>query len=89
MAIHDAVCWFCGDGSLNEDEECDAGSAVACESAPCSNGGTCHNDQTSFQCQCSEAYEGLTCETETNTAFICTGDEDDCDLHATCRHTGP
>ena len=89
MAIHDSTCWFCGDGNQDEDEECDAGSADACESAPCANGGTCHSTQTSFQCQCTEAYTGPICDTPTDARDLCDVSENDCDLHATCRHLGP
>lgn len=91
MAIHDSTCWFCGDGSQDEDEECDAGQVDACDAAPCANGGTCHTAQqtvSSYQCQCTEAYEGATCETETNPLALCSSDENNCDIHATCRHTG-
>ena len=28
MSLHEARCWYCGDGSVDENEECDAGKTV-------------------------------------------------------------
>eukprot|EP00062_Callorhinchus_milii_P015212 gi/632965391/ref/XP_007898867.1/ PREDICTED: protocadherin Fat 4-like [Callorhinchus milii] len=39
-----------------------------CESAPCSNGGTCLNYPGGFNCTCTEVYSGL----------LCTADVDEC-----------
>ena len=36
--------------------------ANPCESTPCKNGGKCKNKGNDFQCECSENYEGDTCE---------------------------
>ena len=36
--------------------------ANPCESTPCKNGGKCENKGNDFQCECSENYEGDTCE---------------------------
>ena len=33
-----------------------------CDSSPCKNGGTCENDEDTFTCNCTEKFEGLTCE---------------------------
>ena len=33
-----------------------------CDSSPCKNGGTCENDADSFSCNCTEKFEGSTCE---------------------------
>eukprot|EP01048_Picozoa_sp_COSAG05_P000243 COSAG05_NODE_6_length_45604_cov_26.489660_33_plen_929_part_00 len=92
MAIHDSTCWFCGDDNQDEDEECDAGQINACDVTPCTNGGTCYTDHetvSGFQCQCIESYEGPTCGIQTNPGLLCGDSENDCDLHATCRHSGP
>ena len=41
-AVHESHCWYCGDGNVDDDEQCDAGnSADECASAPCQNGGVC------------------------------------------------
>lgn len=39
-------------------------SVYPCDSSPCKNGGTCGNDETEFTCECTEQFEGPTCETE-------------------------
>ena len=33
-----------------------------CDSSPCKNGGTCANDGDSFNCTCTDKFEGPTCE---------------------------
>ena len=33
-----------------------------CDSSPCKNGGTCENDEDTFACNCTEKFEGSTCE---------------------------
>ena len=33
-----------------------------CDSSPCKNRGTCENDEDSFTCNCTEKFQGLTCE---------------------------
>ena len=36
--------------------------ATACEPNPCKNGGTCQLKHHSYVCQCTERFEGSTCE---------------------------
>ncbi len=90
-AIHESHCWYCGDGAVDEDEQCDAGDAAdECESAPCQNGGVCFDGHGEYHCQCGEGFTGDTCEQEVAAAFFCHDDEHaDCDSHASCTHTGP
>ena len=33
-----------------------------CDSSPCKNGGSCENAENTFNCTCTERYEGDTCE---------------------------
>ena len=33
-----------------------------CDSSPCKNGGTCENDEDTFTCNCTEKFEGPTCD---------------------------
>ena len=33
-----------------------------CDSYPCKNGGTCENDEDTFTCNCTEKFEGPTCD---------------------------
>ena len=33
-----------------------------CDSSPCKNGGTCADDGDSFNCTCTDKFEGPTCE---------------------------
>ena len=33
-----------------------------CDSSPCKNGGTCAKDGDSFNCKCTDKFEGSTCE---------------------------
>ena len=99
LAIHHSQCWYCGDGVLNEDEECDAGGENPCtvsensDEAVCANGGTCHQRNTAYgyECQCTENYIGDTCETAIDAVYLChvESGEDDCSDNAICRHTGP
>ena len=34
----------------------------SCRSQPCQNGGQCHNQGTSYNCQCAPGYYGNHCE---------------------------
>jgi hypothetical protein len=89
MALYDSHCWYCGDGVQDVNEECDAGGDTDdCVEAPCQNGGTCHDEVHAFVCQCTDGFTGETCEEVVNPAFLCSTDENDCDEHATCTHTG-
>ena len=33
-----------------------------CESTPCTNGGTCVNEQPGYSCQCKDGYKGQRCQ---------------------------
>ena len=91
-AIHESHCWYCGDGAVDDDEQCDAGdSADECESAPCQNGGVCFDGHGEYHCQCVDGFTGDACEQALDPIHLChaEGGENDCDTHASCRHTGP
>jgi hypothetical protein len=60
-----------------------------CASSPCQNGGSCYDGTRSYECQCAEGWTGDACEEEVPPVYLCHGDENDCDDHATCTHTGP
>ena len=60
-----------------------------CAATPCLNNGNCFThvlSATGYQCDCAAGWEGQTCELHTDP---CDLDEDDCDVHAKCAHTGP
>ena len=42
----------------------------ACRSTPCHNGGTCHNVNNSFTCECPEGFID----------FDCLADQDECEI---------
>ena len=91
-AIHESHCWYCGDGNVDDDEQCDAGDAAdECESAPCQNGGVCFDGHGEYHCQCVDGFTGDACEQALDPIYQCHADygETDCDTHASCRHTGP
>ena len=90
-AIHGSHCWYCGDGSVDDDEECDAGDATdECASSPCQNGGVCFDGHGAYTCQCAEGFIGSDCEQIQPAVYLCHDDEKvDCDGHASCTHTGP
>ena len=91
-AIHGSHCWYCGDGSVDDDEECNAGDVTdECASSPCQNGGVCFDGHGGYTCQCVEGFDGSDCEQTVPAIYLCHADygETDCDGHATCTHTGP
>ncbi|KAH8357601.1 hypothetical protein KR200_003594 [Drosophila serrata] len=44
-----------------------------CQSSPCQNGGICHDAYNGFQCECTAAWQGPTCEEDVNECFTLAG----------------
>ncbi|KAH8296515.1 hypothetical protein KR054_007352 [Drosophila jambulina] len=44
-----------------------------CQSSPCKNGGICHDAYNGFQCECTAAWQGPTCEEDVNECFTLAG----------------
>ncbi|XP_054159895.1 LOW QUALITY PROTEIN: cubilin-like [Oppia nitens] len=55
-----------------------------CQSNPCRNGGSCVDTYNGFICQCIDAWEGPTCDTDVNECQRFYGTELGCQNGATC-----
>ncbi|KAH8322862.1 hypothetical protein KR059_009186 [Drosophila kikkawai] len=44
-----------------------------CQSSPCQNGGICHDAYNGFQCECTAAWQGPTCEEDVNECITLAG----------------
>ncbi|KAH8239867.1 hypothetical protein KR032_008825 [Drosophila birchii] len=44
-----------------------------CLSSPCQNGGICHDAYNGYQCECTAAWQGPTCEEDVNECFTLAG----------------
>ncbi|XP_077993791.1 cubilin-like [Glandiceps talaboti] len=62
-------------------------SADECTSNPCKNGGTCVNLYKKFQCRCTEAWKGTTCESDVDECVEYRGTDLGCQNGATCDNT--
>lgn len=58
-----------------------------CKSYPCKNGGTCFNMFDTFRCECTENWEGPTCNLDVNECAKYVGTDLGCQNGATCINT--
>lgn len=58
-----------------------------CKSYPCQNGGTCFNMFDTFRCECTENWEGPTCNLDVNECAKYVGTDLGCQNGATCVNT--
>ncbi|XP_062521108.1 delta-like protein B [Corticium candelabrum] len=69
---------ICLAGYENSDRNCST-EINECESTPCQNGATCHDDLRRYSCQCPNYYTGGHCET----AIFCSSSP--CENNGTCQ----
>ncbi|XP_064644652.1 cubilin-like [Lineus longissimus] len=62
-------------------------SSNECQNQPCQNGGTCVDLYNGYICQCPDAWEGKTCNTDVNECARFAGTDLGCQNGATCRNT--
>lgn len=58
-----------------------------CKSYPCKNGGTCFTMFDTFRCECTENWEGPTCNLDVNECAKYVGTDLGCQNGATCINT--
>lgn len=58
-----------------------------CKSYPCQNGGTCFTMFDTFRCECTENWEGPTCNLDVNECAKYVGTDLGCQNGATCINT--
>ncbi|XP_023335557.1 cubilin [Eurytemora carolleeae] len=58
----------------------------SCSSNPCKNGGSCIDTYQGFICQCTESWEGPTCEVDVNECYQFAGTDLGCQNGASCQN---
>ena len=52
----------------------------------CKNGGTCSNTEGSYECNCTEGWQGEICETLTINTLTCNDAKDPCNERGVCSN---
>lgn len=60
--IPSPLCLRCEDGTILSNDETVCVDLDECLNDPCQNGGTCHNQDPSYICDCPRGYYGKNCE---------------------------
>lgn len=60
--MNGSLCCRCEDGTILSSDEIACVDLDECLNDPCQNGGTCHNQDPSYICDCPRGYYGKNCE---------------------------